>query len=39
MLFNNYYERKIRSCDKSIHKAMIIPADINKTNKKFFVTF
>ena len=38
-LFKTNYERKIRICDRSIHKAMRIHIEINKTNKKFCVTF
>ena len=37
-LFRTNDERNIRICDKSIHKAMIIPIDIYQTNKKLSVT-
>ena len=36
-LFKTNDERKRRRYDNSIHKAMIIPVDINQTNKKFSV--
>ena len=31
-------EIEIGICDKTIHKAMIIPFEINQTNKKFYFT-
>ena len=37
MLFNTKNERKIRRCDKSIHKAMIVTVDVHQTNKKFSI--
>ena len=36
-LFKTNDERKGRTCNKSIHKAMIIPVDIHQTNKKLYV--
>ena len=38
MLFKTDSVRKIRRCDRKIHKAMIIPVDIHEINKKFTVT-
>ena len=38
ILFKNKYERKRRRCDRIIHKAMRISADIHEINKKFTVT-
>ena len=37
-LFKTNYERKIRRCDKSIHKAKIIIFHIHKDNKQLSVT-
>ena len=37
-LFKNNDEIKRIRYEKSIHKAMRIPVDIHKTNKKFSVT-
>ena len=38
-LFNTNYERKIRKCDKRIHKDMIITVEINQTNKSYLLQF
>ena len=38
MLFKANDEIKRRICDRNTHKAMIIPADIHETKKKFTVT-
>ena len=38
ILSKNNDEIKRSRCDRSIHKAMIIPVDIHQTNKKFSVT-
>ena len=37
-LFKTDGERNRRRCGKIIHKAMRIPVDIHKTNKKFSIT-
>ena len=37
-LFNANDKIKMKRCDRSIHKAMIIHVDIHQTNKKFSVT-
>ena len=37
-LFKCNYERKGGRFYQSIHKSMIIPVDINQTNKSFYVT-
>ena len=39
MLFKNNRERKIRRCDKIMHKATIITVEIHQTNNQFYVTF
>ena len=38
ILFKSNDVRKIKRCDRKIHKAMIIPVDIHERNKKFIAT-